>query len=121
MRMRSLALVPVVAVLLAACEEGVARSGDVRDGAGGPDAVRVVMEENTFTPASLELPAGTEAEIEVTNDGSAAHDFTIDDVGLSTGSMSSGDVVTATFTVPEGSTEFRCTIHGGMDGRIVGR
>lgn len=120
MRMRSLVLVPVVAVLLGACQ-GAERSGDIRDGAGGPDAVRVVMEDDTFTPESLELPAGTEAEIEIVNDGNAVHDFTIDDLELSSGPMNAGEVATATFTVPEGSTEFRCTIHGGMDGTIVGR
>lgn len=120
MRMRSLVLVPALAVLLVACQ-GAERSGDIRDGAGGPDAVRIVMEDNTFTPDSLELPAGTEAEIEIANDGNAVHDFTIDDLELSSGAMNAGEIVTATFDVPEGTTEFHCTIHGGMDGTIVGR
>lgn len=119
MRTRWPALVPVLAAALMACQ-GAERSRDVREGPGGPDAVDLTMVDNAFTPESLELPAGTEVEIEITNDGSAVHDFTIEDLDLSTGAMSSGDVAAATFTVPEGTTEFRCTIHGGMDGTIVG-
>lgn len=120
MRMRSFALVPLLAVLLVACQ-GAERSGQVQDGPGGPDAVRLTMVDNAFEPETLELPAGTEVAVEVANEGSAVHDFTIEDPELSTGAVNAGDVVTATFTVPEGTTEFGCTIHGGMDGRIVGR
>src|SRR6266540_3418295 len=38
---------------------------------------------------------------------------------VSTGAMHHGDVKTVTFTAPKGSTEFSCTWHRGMVGRIV--
>jgi hypothetical protein len=33
--------------------------------------------------------------------------------------MTSSQVMTATFTVPDGPTEFHCTFHPGMTGTIV--
>jgi plastocyanin len=77
------------------------------------------MIDQEFEPTQLELEAGSEVEIQVTNDGDQVHNFTIDDLDLSTGTMESGDVMIATFTVPEGTTEFHCTFHSGMDGEIV--
>ena len=57
--------------------------------------------------------------VEVRNDGSNGHNFTIDELDLSTGTVEPGQVVTATLEVPDGTTEFRCTFHPGMRGEIV--
>jgi plastocyanin len=38
---------------------------------------------------------------------------------MSTGTVEPGDAVTATLTVPAGTTAFYCTFHPGMDGEIV--
>jgi plastocyanin len=42
----------------------------------------------------------------------------IEAADLNTGTIEPGAVATATFTVPEGSTEFKCTFHRGMAGTI---
>jgi plastocyanin len=110
----ALALVPLAVV---GCSRE--RSGEVITGPGGPDAIDVATEDSRFVPESLELEAGAEVEIEIRNDGAAQHNFVIDDLNLSTGTLSSGDVVTATLTVPDGTTAFHCTFHPGMDGEIV--
>jgi plastocyanin len=68
----------------------------------------------------LSLPQGEEVEIEVRNEGSAAHDFTIERLNLSTGPIQSDEVATATFDVPAGRTTFKCSLHPGMVGLIVG-
>jgi plastocyanin len=86
-----------LAVVVTACSS-TPRSGNVHAGSGGPDAVEVTLHDN---------------------EGSNQHTFTIDELDLSTGTMKSGDVVTAMFTVPDGTTEFQCTFHSGMNGRIV--
>ncbi|HYT78723.1 MAG TPA: cupredoxin domain-containing protein [Actinomycetota bacterium] len=88
-----------------------------RDGAG---ATRVVMKDEVFQPVVLEVPAGSPVTIEVRNAGQENHNFTIDDLDVSTGPMHPGDVMTVTFTPLKGTTEFRCTWHSGMVGRIVG-
>jgi plastocyanin len=106
------------AIALAAC--GAKAAGDVHAGPGGPDAVAVVAQDNSFEPARLELPADEEVEIEITNEGGTTHDFTVESLELSTGPIDEGAVATATLTVPQGETAFVCSIHGGMDGVIVG-
>src|SRR6266487_2971465 len=82
-------------VLLAGCQQGEKAAGNVRTG-----------------------PAGSGA-VEVLNAGDKSHNFTIEGLHVSTGAMHHGDVKTVTFTAPKGSTEFRCTWHRGMVGRIV--
>lgn len=113
-----LALAGLVAALALS---GCARepSGDVHGGPGGPGAVRVVMRDDEFDPAELRLEAGTEVTVETRNEGDAGHNFTIDEIDLSTGTVEPGDVASATFTVPNEPTEFRCTFHPGMGGGIV--
>jgi plastocyanin len=91
----------------------------VHEGAAGSNAVEVVLQDDVFVPNDLSLEAGTEVDIEVLNEGSNGHNFTIDALDLSTGTVGPGEVVTATFTVPSGTTEYHCTFHPGMRGEIV--
>jgi plastocyanin len=116
---RSIVRVGAIAalVVLAAC--GAKASGDVRSGPGGADAIQLVAKDNEFEQARLEVPAGEDVEIEVTNEGGTIHDFTVDSLELSTGPIESGEVATATLTVEQGETTFHCSIHGGMEGVIV--
>lgn len=107
-----------VALASAAC--GAQAEGDVHQGPGGPDAVALVARDNTFEPARLQVAAGEEVEIEITNEGSTTHDFTVESLELSTGPIEEGAVATATLTAPEGETTFVCSIHGGMNGVIEG-
>src|SRR5262245_31268438 len=120
MRLWSRTSIVVLALMLlavAACSRE--RSGDVHDGSAGSDAVRVTLRDDEFDPATLERDAGTEVSVEVRNEGSDGHNFTIDDLDLSTGTVEPGQVVTATFVVPDGTTGFHCTFHPGMSGEIV--
>jgi plastocyanin len=95
------------------------RSGDVRRGAGGADAVKMALHDDEFEPDVLRMKAGTEVSVEVRNEGGQGHNFTIDELNLSTGTVEPGNVVTATFMVPNGTTEYHCTFHPGMTGEIV--
>jgi plastocyanin len=119
MSRRLSAFVALLLVPLAACV-GADPSGDIGPGPGGPDAEVVVMRDNEFDPAVLDLDAGATVTVEVRNSGGSWHDFTVDAVGLSTGVVRPDEVMTATFRVPEGTTEYRCTIHPDMSGEIVG-
>jgi len=107
----------VTVVALTGCARE--RSGDVHQGSAGPDAVEVVQHDDAFEPEALHLEAGTEVDVEVRNQGSNGHNFTIDALDLSTGTIEPGQVMTATFVVPNGMTEYRCTFHPGMRGEIV--
>jgi plastocyanin len=115
----TIALVAAGPLAFASCI-GAEPSGDVAPGPGGPDAVPVTAVDTRFEPDRLELSAGQEIQVEIHNEGSGTHDFTIETLDLSTGPIRSGEVANATFTVPEGETPFECTLHPGMDGVIVG-
>jgi plastocyanin len=106
-------------VLLGGCQQGEKAAGNVRPGPAGSGAVRLVMEDSTFQPQVLKVPAGSPVTVEVRNEGDKSHNFTIDSLNVSTGAMHHGDVMTVTFTAPKGSTQFSCTWHRGMVGRIV--
>jgi nitrite reductase (NO-forming) len=126
MSVRSRILARVVAVTalgvaLVACSNSSDPVGSVASGPATGDAAKIeAADGNRFTPATLELPAGEKVTIEITNADGTAHDFAIEAAGLNTGTIQGGAVATATFTVPEGTTEFVCTFHRGMTGTIEG-
>jgi plastocyanin len=93
---------------------GETAAGDVQPGPGGPDATAIVMHDNAFEPAQVQVSAGGPIEFELRNDGQANHNFTSSDLGVSTGPMEPGDVSTLTVSVPTGTTQFVCTWHPGM-------
>ncbi len=113
--------VAALGVALAACSNSSDPVGNVGSGPATGDAAKIeAVDGDRFTPATLELPAGEEVTIGITNADDRAHDFAIEAAGLNTGTIEAGAVATATFTVPEGTTEFVCTFHSGMTGTIEG-
>ena len=107
-----------IAILLSSCESGSEVSGDVSIGSARADAVELVTDKMVFIPGTLELPAGEKVTVEIANADDIPHDFVIESIDLSTGAIEGGEAATATFTVPDSGTEFVCTIHRGMTGRI---
>lgn len=108
----------VAALALTACGGATPASGDVRTGPADGEAIEIVTVDNDFQPATLELEPGSEVTIEVTNEGDQPHNLVIDEVDLSTGTLETGDVATATFTVPDETVTFHCSFHPGMTGEI---
>jgi len=109
-------------VALAACSNSSDPVGNVGSGPATGNATKIeAVDGNRFTPATLELPAaGEKVTIEITNTDDRAHDFAIEAADLNTGTIQAGAVATATFTVPEGTTAFKCTFHRGMTGTMEG-
>jgi len=93
---------------------GEAAAGDVRSGSAPAAAAHVVMQDDSFAPASVSVAAGSQVEIELRNAGQANHNFTSQALHVSTGSMTPGEVKTVSITVPKGTTPFVCTWHPGM-------
>jgi plastocyanin len=85
--------------------------------APGP-ALEVEAGDNVFSPKTLEVEAGQTTTVEITNTGRIPHDFTIAELGLTTGVLQPGDVATATFAPPAGDVEYTCTLHRGMEGTL---
>lgn len=108
-------------VALAACSNSSDPVGNVGSRSATGDAAKIqAADGNRFTPKTLKLPAGKEITIEITNTDDRAHDFAIEAADLNTGTIQAAAVATATFTVPEGTTKFKCTFHRGMTGTIEG-
>jgi plastocyanin len=113
-RLRAL-LVPLAlaALVLAGC------GGD--EGGGGADAApvtgvtEVAAADNRFSPAAIQVPAGTEVTWEF-KDRFVPHDVTAD--GWSSGDPKRQGSYTHTFAEP-GTYPYRCTLHDGMTGRVV--
>ena len=115
MRRLSALLAPVVlaaTVVLAGCGGG---------GGGGADAApvtgvtEVAAKDNRFTPAAIQVPAGTEVTWRF-EDGFVPHDVKAD--GFSSGEPRRKGTFTHTFAQP-GTYAYHCTVHDGMTGRVV--
>lgn len=107
-------LFPVLA--LTACGASLEASGNVEKGPASADAIAVEMGDNVFLPDVVGAKAGEEVTLEITNAGRVVHNFVIPDLEVSSGLVQAGEVVTATFVMPDTETEFVCTLHRGMDG-----
>jgi plastocyanin len=116
------AVITVIAlVALAACSNSSDPLGKVASGPATGDATKIeAADGNRFTPKTLDLSAGEKVTIQITNTDDRAHDFAVEAADLNTGTIQAGAVATATFTVPEGTTKFKCTFHRGMTGTIEG-
>lgn len=107
-------LVLVLAAALGACggDDGGAAGNGGTTGGGGGTTLQVTAVDNSFEPSSLQAPAGAEVTVELTNDGSNPHTFTIDDPAVDTGSVEGGGSATVSFTMPDQEVTFYCKIHG---------
>lgn len=115
---RALAVMALTASLLSGCSGGREPSGNVIKGpARTSDAVKLEAGDNVFAPAKL-VTSGEEITVEVSNKGRIPHDFTIEELALSTGVLQPGEIATATFTAPDDDVDFVCTLHRGMDGKL---
>ena len=110
--------VAIVAVVVAG---GSGDSGDTALEAGGvtgAQTVEVELGEFYVEPASIEVPAGTELSVTITNAGELPHDLKLDG---ETGSelLDPGETVTADLGVIETSTQAWCTVPGHREAGMV--
>jgi plastocyanin len=90
----------------------------LRDGAGQEPVVGatdVVLSDDWFTPSVVEVPAGTTVRF-TWDDGDTPHDVSFAD-GVASPVQTDG-TFERTFDEP-GDVTFRCTLHVGMNGRVV--
>ena len=101
------------ALVLAGC------GGD--EGGGGADAAavtgvtQVTAKGNRFTPAAIQVPAGTTVTWAF-RDGFVPHDVVAD--GFNSGKPRRKGTFAHTFDRP-GTYAYRCSVHDGMTGRVV--
>jgi plastocyanin len=88
-------------------------------GGGTEDEFQLTASGFAWDKTSLEMAAGSEVKVEVTNDDSAPHSFTFEDASVDQ-TVAAGEDATVTFTAPAaGSYEFRCKFHAAMTGTVT--
>jgi plastocyanin len=101
-----------------AAPETTAASTTTAAGGGGGDEIRLVASNFAWDTTSLEMTAGAQVSVEVTNEDSAQHSFTFDEASVDE-VVPGGEDATASFTAPAaGEYEFRCKFHGSMTGTV---
>ena len=91
--------------------------------AGGSEAatsVDVSAVELAFDPKEFTIAANTDVTITITNDGVLEHDFAVDDLGVMSDMLASGDQTTVTINAAPGTYEFHCTVTGHAQAGMVG-
>lgn len=81
-----------------------------------PAAEDVAIAGFAFSPATLEVPAGS--AVTWTNSDSTTHTATADDGSFNTGNLPQGGSGTVTFDTP-GTFAYHCAIHPGMTGSVT--
>jgi plastocyanin len=108
-------LVLAATVVLAGCGGGGGGGGGGADAAPVTGVTEVAAKDNRFTPAAIQVPAGTEVTWKF-EDGFVPHDVKAD--GFSSGEPQRKGTFTHTFAQP-GTYAYHCTVHDGMTGRVV--
>jgi plastocyanin len=114
-RVMRFATVTATAVLLAACGGDGDTGGEGGDGGG---TVTLTTIDNAFQPATLTVAAG--AELELTNDGQAEHNFSIEGTDVSQ-DVDPGGRATVSVDVDPGEYTMFCEYHraSGMEGTVT--
>jgi plastocyanin len=111
----------VLAAVALAAALVLAGCGGDEGGGGGTAATpvagvtQVAAKDNRFSPGAIQVPAGTAVTWRF-EDGFVPHDVKGD--GFTSGEPKRKGSFTHTFDRP-GTYPYRCTLHDGMDGRVV--
>ena len=106
--------VPLAAVALLGAACG---GGDGGDGGGEPVATDTVTAiDNEFQPADVLVQA--DSTLTVTNEGQAAHTFTLEDGSIDE-TLQAGDSVDVDISLEPGDYGFDCTFHPEMTGTLT--
>jgi len=86
-------------------------------------SVSIEMVDIAFNPTEFTIPANTDVTVTLTNNGVAAHNFNIDELGIASGDVAGGASTTVTINAQPGTYTFYCSIPGhreaGMQGTIT--
>lgn len=118
-RLTSPAAALAATLLLGGCGASLEAAGDIQQGPATTDSIPIEMQDNVFLPEQVRAKPGEEVTLEITNAGDIVHNLVIEDLEVSSGLLEAGDVVTATFVMPQSETQFACTLHRGMVGQLV--
>ncbi|MFN8592083.1 MAG: cupredoxin domain-containing protein [Thermomicrobiales bacterium] len=92
-------------------------------GAASPEAAgasaEVVSVDIAFEPKALTIPANTDVKVSLPNQGAAAHNFSIDELGISV-DLAPGATEEVTINAPAGTYQYYCNVPGHKEAGMVG-
>jgi plastocyanin len=88
-------------------------------GGGAENEIQLTASGFAWDKTDLEMAAGSEVKVEVTNDDSAPHSFTFEEASVDQ-TVDGGEDAAVTFTAPDaGEYQFRCKFHASMTGTVT--
>jgi nitrosocyanin len=87
----------------------------------GARQINVSAAEFAYNPSTITVKKGEKVAIVFKNDGNFPHNLTIEDLGLATKTIGSGESDTLVFTADKvGSFTFSCTVDSHKDKGLIG-
>jgi heme/copper-type cytochrome/quinol oxidase subunit 2 len=118
-RLRQCAIAVTVIAVATACAKTSVPTGYVAAGPATSDAVQITIEGGAFTTPSLDVPAGQEVIIQITDRDGKNHDFAVPSLNLNTGTLVPGAVATAKVRLGHEPLVYVCTFHADVVGKLV--
>lgn len=88
-------------------------------GGGGENELQLTASGFAWDKTELQMAAGSDVKVEVTNDDSAPHSFTFEEASVDQ-TVDGGEDASVTFTAPSaGEYPFRCKFHASMTGTVT--
>lgn len=89
----------------------------------GGDAITVIAVDIAYEQEELTMPADTDVEITLVNEGTLQHDFVIEDTDYATELLNGGEEQTITVNLSAGEYVYYCSVPGhraaGMEGTLT--
>ena len=94
-------------------------AADASAPAAAAQTAEVVSVDIAFQPAELTIPADTDVTFSLPNQGAAAHNFSIDALGVSV-DLPPGGTESVVISAPAGTYEYYCNVPGHKEAGMVG-
>jgi nitrite reductase (NO-forming) len=78
------------------------------------------MVDIAFQPTQITIAANTDVVLQLTNKGALTHNFTIDELNISSGDVTGGGSVSVTINAKPGTYQFYCSVPGHKDLGMIG-
>jgi uncharacterized cupredoxin-like copper-binding protein/mono/diheme cytochrome c family protein len=103
----------------AAADEEAATEEAAGEAPAPATAQNVTSFDIYFEPAEITIPANTDVPFTLPNDGAAAHNFSIDELGISI-DLPPGSTEETVINAPAGTYEYYCNVPGHKEAGMVG-
>ncbi len=88
--------------------------------AAAAGAIEVIMVDIAFQPTELSIPANTDVQVGLVNQGVLQHNFVIDELGVASPVFNSGQSGTVTINAAPGQYQYYCSVPGHKEAGMVG-